>query len=59
MENAAQMMTVSELFIYRSLKKELMHKMYTFWNYKEDLRIKYKLFKAKLVEYKYENKFVF
>ena len=63
MKNAAQMMTVSKLFIYRSLKKEsrgflcycaclcILHILEQKIGFAHQIQVK-----AKLVEYKYENK---
>ena len=67
MENAAQMMTVSALFIYRSLKKEIedfcaIVRVYEYFLHILEQRIGFAQqiqVKAKLVEYKYENKLVF
>ena len=54
MENALQMMTVSELFMrIFELLCMFMHNFYTFWNKDKDLHCKYKI--KGNVEYKYEN----
>ena len=67
MMNAAQMITVSALFIYRSLKKEsrgfcaIVH-VYEYFLHILEQRIGFAQqiqVKAKLVEYKCENKLVF